>query len=137
MESARFLVAAVLFFPFPCAEAQAAEHPVPLGKSPDAAACKECHPDKGKGRHVHTAIAMGCTICHAVTNEKSGTFINLVSPANELCFTCHAKSREKVLHGPYAQGNCMFCHSPHASDWPNQMLAQCSTCAWDVTSAPA
>jgi predicted CXXCH cytochrome family protein len=105
------------------AGAQATEHPVHLGKNPDTAKCMECHVDKGKGKYVHTAIAMGCTTCHTVTNEKDATFIDLVSPANELCFTCHQKSSEKVLHGPYGQGDCIVCHSPHASDWPKQLLA--------------
>jgi predicted CXXCH cytochrome family protein len=57
-----------------------------------------------------------------VSNQNT-TIIKLVSPANVLCFTCHDKSTDAVLHGPYAQGNCIFCHSPHASDFPNQILA--------------
>jgi len=121
--SARCIVASVLCFVVLRVGAQATEHPVPLGKNPDPAKCMECHEDKGKGKYVHSAIAMGCTTCHTVKNEKDATFINLVSPANELCFTCHERSSEKVLHGPYAQGNCIVCHSPHVSDWPKQILA--------------
>jgi predicted CXXCH cytochrome family protein len=102
--------------------AQAAEHPVPLGKNPDPATCLECHSDKSKGKHVHSAIAMGCTTCHSVTSAKGVTLISLVSPANELCFTCHEKSSDKVLHGPYAEGECVACHSPHASNYPDQLL---------------
>jgi predicted CXXCH cytochrome family protein len=107
----------------PRVHARPQEHPVPLGENPDPAKCVECHADKSKGEYVHTAIAMGCTTCHAVTSKKGVTAIKLVSPASELCFTCHQKSTDEVLHGPYAQGNCSFCHSPHASDFPNQILA--------------
>ncbi len=121
--SAMYIVVTVLCFVALRVGAHAAEHPVPLGKNPDAAKCIECHVDKAKGKHVHSAIAMGCTTCHTVTSQKNATLISLVSPANELCFTCHEKSGEKFLHGPYAQGNCIVCHSPHASDWPDQLLA--------------
>lgn len=101
---------------------QAAEHPVPLAKNPDPATCVECHADKNKGKYVHSAIAMGCTTCHSVTSAKGATLISLVSPASDLCFTCHEKSSDKVLHRPYAEGECVACHSPHASNYPNQLL---------------
>ncbi len=103
--------------------AHAAQHPVPLEKNPTSAECIGCHADKSKGKYVHSAIAMGCTTCHKVTSAKGTTLITLVSPANELCFTCHKKSGEKYLHAPYAQGDCTVCHSPHASDWPDHLLA--------------
>ncbi len=102
--------------------ARAAEHPVPLGKNPDSSVCLQCHSDKNQGKHVHSAIAMGCTTCHDVTTAKGVTLISLVSPANTLCFTCHDKSSDKVLHGPYAEGLCVTCHSPHSSKYPDQLL---------------
>lgn len=105
------------------AYARAAQHPVPLGQNPDSATCIECHADKTKGKRVHSAMAMGCNACHVVTQARDVTTINLVAPAKDLCFSCHAKSTEKILHGPYAQGNCIVCHSPHSSNWPNQLLA--------------
>ena len=100
--------------------AAAAEHPVKLEKDAD---CATCHEDKTKGKSVHTAIAMGCTTCHDVKTEGDTTTVNLVSPEQELCFTCHEKSKEKVLHGPYAQGLCVACHDPHTSDFPKQLKA--------------
>lgn len=103
--------------------AKAAEHPVPLGKNPDPSVCAECHSDKSQGKHVHSAMAMGCTTCHDVISAKGVTLISLVSPANDLCFTCHAKSTERVLHGPYAEGLCIACHSPHSSNYSDQLLA--------------
>jgi predicted CXXCH cytochrome family protein len=103
--------------------AQAGQHPVSLGKNPDASKCIECHADKTKGAHMHSAMAMGCTTCHIVTQAQGATVINLIAPSKALCFSCHAKSTEKVLHEPYSQGNCIVCHSPHSSDQPNQLLA--------------
>ncbi len=103
--------------------AHAVQHPVPLKKDVNSAECIGCHGDKSKGKHVHSAIAMGCTTCHVVTSVKGATLVSLVSPADQLCFTCHEKSGDKVLHGPYAQGKCTVCHSPHASAWPNQLRA--------------
>jgi len=120
---ARYVITFVLCLVVLRTLAQTAQHPVPLGKNPDSTGCIGCHGDKTKGKHVHSAIAMGCTICHEVTSAKGVTLINLVSPANELCFTCHEKSSDKYLHAPYAQGDCIVCHSPHSSDWPDQLLA--------------
>lgn len=103
--------------------AHAREHPVPLGKKPDPSTCVQCHADKSQGKHVHSAIAMGCTACHEVTSAKGVTLVSLVSPAIDLCFTCHEKSSDKVLHGPYAEGLCIACHSPHTSSYPDQLLS--------------
>ena len=121
--AATCLAASLLCFLLLHAAAEAAQHPVPLPKNPDSAVCLGCHAGKAKGKHVHSAIAMGCTTCHAVTQQKDGTAVNLVSPAKQLCFSCHQKSTDKLLHGPYAQGNCLVCHSPHSSPWPDQLLA--------------
>ena len=103
---------------------QAGEHPVALEKNTDAAKCLECHDDKDKGKHVHSAIAMGCTTCHEVKVEKDTTFVNLVSPREELCLTCHEKSTQATLHGPYGKGSCVLCHDPHSSDYDKQLRAE-------------
>lgn len=103
---------------------QAGEHPVALEKNTDAAKCLECHDDKGKGKHVHSAIALGCTTCHEVKVEKDTTFVNLVSPREDLCITCHEKSTQATLHGPYGKGSCVLCHDPHSSDFDKQLRAE-------------
>jgi predicted CXXCH cytochrome family protein len=103
---------------------RADEHPVPLEKNVDAAKCLECHEDKTKGAHVHSAIAMGCTTCHEVKVEKDVTNVDLVSPKEELCFTCHEKSKAATLHGPYAKGDCVLCHDPHVSEFDKQLRAE-------------
>lgn len=110
--------------------APAAEHPVPLEKDAD---CATCHEDKTKGKAVHTAIPMGCATCHEVKTENEVTTVNLISPKQELCLTCHAgMTEEPVKHGPAAKGNCSTCHDPHVSDFPKQLRAEtnalCFTC---------
>ena len=124
--------------------ARAGEHPVPLEKNVDAAKCLECHDDKAKGKHVHSAIAMGCTTCHEVKVEKDTTNVELVSPKEELCFTCHEKAKGASLHGPYDTGQCVLCHDPHVSDFDKQLRAEgnklCLEChqsrAWPGKFAP-
>lgn len=111
------------------------EHPVPLEKNTDAAKCLECHEDRTKGAHVHTAIAMGCTTCHEVKVEKDTTNVDLIAPKEELCFTCHEKSKETALHGPYDKGSCVICHDPHVSEFDKQLRASgnalCQECHLD------
>jgi len=103
---------------------RADEHPIALDQKTDSAKCLECHDDKGKGVHVHSAIAMGCDSCHAIKVEKDTTLVELSSPREEICFSCHEKSKEKVLHGPYEKGGCVLCHDPHATDYENHLRAE-------------
>jgi len=105
------------------ARADLHQHPVLLPAKVDAAKCLECHKDKATGKYVHTAVSMGCTVCHTVANVKGATYITLSSRPNQLCFTCHALSTDPDLHLPYKEGNCIFCHSPHSSDFPAQLYA--------------
>lgn len=93
-------------------------HPVTLKSDASTATCNECHGNIRKGKYVHTALEMGCTNCHRVQNENGVTRVTLVAPATELCLTCHLLSEDKVLHRPYKMGDCVVCHSPHASDFP-------------------
>ena len=101
----------------------AAEHPVTLEKNVDAAKCLECHEEKSKAPHVHSAIDLGCTTCHEVKTEKDVTNIELVAPKEELCLTCHEKAKGSTVHGPYAKGGCVLCHDPHVSEFEYQLRA--------------
>ena len=58
----------------------AGTHPVPLDKNTDSAKCLECHAEKGKGKAVHSAIAMGCTSCHEIRVNKDVTRVKLILP---------------------------------------------------------
>jgi predicted CXXCH cytochrome family protein len=108
----------------------AAVHPVPLDKNTDAAKCLECHEDKSKGKHVHTAISAGCTSCHEIRVTKDVTRVKLITAtASALCVTCHADKKAADIKGtvhPPAVRDCLTCHDPHASDNPNQLLKPAS-----------
>jgi len=101
-------------------------HPVPLDKNTHSAKCLECHADKAKGKHVHTAVSLGCTSCHEIRVSKDVTRVKLITttPA-ALCFTCHADKNpaeiKGLIHKP-AVRDCLKCHDPHASDNPDQLL---------------
>ena len=100
------------------------EHPVAIPKDADSAKCLECHEEKGKGKAVHSAIQMGCTSCHEIKTQGETTNINLTAPKEQLCFTCHDKSKDDVRHAPYDKGECVTCHDPHTSDFPKQTRAE-------------
>jgi predicted CXXCH cytochrome family protein len=108
----------------------AGEHPVPLDPKTDTAKCLECHENKAKGKHVHTAVAMGCTSCHEIRVSKDVTRVKLITatPA-ALCFTCHADKNpadiKGTVHKP-AVRDCLKCHDPHASENENQLLKPAS-----------
>jgi predicted CXXCH cytochrome family protein len=100
-----------------------AAHPVVLQANTPASTCLECHGDLQKGKFVHTAMSMGCTTCHAINTKDGVTHVKLVSAEKQLCETCHALSTDKVLHGPYREGLCVTCHSPHSSNYPAHLWA--------------
>src|SRR5271165_5544902 len=91
------------------------QHPVEIKAD---ANCSECHSYLDKGKYVHTAMSMGCTTCHTVTNRDGNSYVELVSPVNQICLMCHPLSSQKVQHAPYKQGDCVICHSPHSSNFP-------------------
>lgn len=104
-------------------------HPVTLAADADTATCNECHRYISQGKYVHTAISMGCTACHQVKTEKGVTTVTLLSPVNQLCLTCHTLESGKSVHRPYKLGDCIVCHSPHASDFPaHTWVAHQDTC---------
>ena len=97
-------------------------HPVHLDPDTKSSTCLECHSSLKDGKYVHTAMQMGCATCHSIQEEKNGTSVALVSPVDQLCFTCHQKSSDPVLHQPYAERACTVCHSPHSSNFPAHTL---------------
>jgi predicted CXXCH cytochrome family protein len=101
-------------------------HPVPLDPKTDSAKCLECHEDKGKGKFVHSAIAMGCTSCHEIRTNKDVTRVKLITATpGKLCLQCHADKDATQIKGrvhPPAVRDCTTCHDPHTSDNKNQLL---------------
>ena len=102
---------------------------------PPEALCMSCH-DKtvGEGtRTVHGPVEQGhCVACH--DPHSSDYDDQLVANVPQLCFGCHDQGQtdhegrtlppveqtfvDKSLtqHPPFARGDCLLCHEPHASD---------------------
>ncbi len=115
----RWLVQLILLLVGCTSLAVAATHPVPLDPKADSSTCLQCHEDKSKGAHVHSAIAMGCTSCHEIRVNKDITRVKLItSTPQALCITCHADKNAATLKGtvhPPAVRDCIKCHDPHQS----------------------
>ncbi len=103
----------------------AAKHPVPLDPKADPKTCLECHEDKSKGPHVHTAIQTGCTSCHEIRVNKDVTRVKLTKTTSQaLCLSCHDNHRVQpgqTMHPP-AVRDCVKCHDPHVSANEQQLL---------------
>ncbi len=110
----------------PAARATAAVHPVPLDKNTDSAKCLECHEDKAKGKHVHSAIKTGCMSCHEIRVNRDVTRVKLITATPvSLCVSCHADKKAADIKGtvhPPAVRDCLACHNPHTSDNQDQLL---------------
>ncbi len=104
----------------------AKQHPVPLDPKADSKMCLDCHADKTKGKAVHSAMAMGCTSCHEIRNNRDITRVKLTTTTpSGLCLTCHGDKKAADINGkvhPPAVRDCLKCHDPHASDNKNQLL---------------
>lgn len=101
-------------------------HPVQLDKDTDSAKCAACHENKAKGKVVHSAIALGCNVCHEVRVNKDITRVKLVATtAAKVCVTCHADKNaadiKGVVHPPGVR-DCLECHDPHTSENANLLL---------------
>jgi predicted CXXCH cytochrome family protein len=127
----------------------AGKHPVPLEKGVKETQCLECHEEKTKGAHVHTAVTMGCFSCHEVRVNKDVTRIKLVKNTNTtLCLSCHDNKQAvdgQTMHKPAAR-ECIKCHDPHMSANTNQLIKPtsgsskednlCLTCHTEGTNVP-
>ena len=111
-------------------QAGAAVHPVPLDKNTDSAKCLECHEEKSKGKHVHTAVAAGCLSCHEIRVSRDVTRVKLITATpTALCISCHGDKKAADIKGkvhPPAVRDCLSCHDPHASANANQLLKPAS-----------
>lgn len=103
-------------------------HPskIPPQQTGNVKFCASCH-KTAEGKFTHTAVrAMGCVGCHDIKTQGETTTIGLVASGKALCLICHgdkdgaqAKGR---IHAPVAEGECVTCHSPHASGNKFQLL---------------
>lgn len=117
-----------------CHSAHETQYPGLL-KFPPEALCVSCHnkmvPDGVKT--VHGPVEKGqCTACHDAHSADIDE--HLVAEVPQLCFSCHDQDQtdhegktlpaveasylDKTLnqHPPFARGDCLLCHDPHASD---------------------
>lgn len=93
--------------------------PVPFSHGPYAAGqCELCHDNLSTVGFRKSAKEEP----KGVPQLAQTTPGRLVTPLKELCVECHInKSRESEsgedlwFHGPVANGECVFCHSPHQS----------------------
>lgn len=103
--------------------------------------CLECHNDIGKEQVVHSPFGAGeCTSCHQPLKgrqhpEEKGS-VALVEAGAKLCYMCHESlAGKKHVHAPVASGDCIACHSPHASAnaklLKNSGASLCLTCHED------
>ena len=111
----------------PCHGVDQIEHPFIDQKQIKSETCLTCHPTKQDAKFVHTAIRMGCEICHHAVSENQRTIITLVETGGQLCASCHEAKNEPVLHGPYKAGQCLICHDPHIGAFKDQIRADVNT----------
>lgn len=89
--------------------------------------CLECHSVHSSDQNsllkkiVHDPVAeLECGSCHEGPQKADAA---LVSAAAELCLQCHddVDTAAKDAHEPMAGGDCLECHSPHASDFSGML----------------
>jgi predicted CXXCH cytochrome family protein len=94
-------------------QATTIEHP---GILPKDANCSFCHANKTKGKSVHSAMTLPCTVCHLIETQGDMTTLNLFMPKETICFACHEKSAPLQRHSPGANVKCVECHDSHSSN---------------------
>jgi predicted CXXCH cytochrome family protein len=102
-------------------QASIIEHP---GVLPKDANCSSCHANKTKGKSVHSAMAIPCTVCHLTETQGDMTTLNLVMPKEKICFACHEKSAPLPRHSPGVKAPCVECHDSHSSSRPALLREQ-------------
>jgi predicted CXXCH cytochrome family protein len=96
----------------PAMHASVIEHP---GIVPKDANCSSCHANKTKGKSVHSAMLLTCTVCHLARTEGDMTTLNLAWPKEKICSACHQQFVELQQHSPVVKGQCVDCHDTHSS----------------------
>lgn len=90
------------------------------------------------GRISLMAHPGGCRGCH----EGMGTTLPSHPPPANVCSDCHAALADGMekQHGPFALGDCLACHVPHASSFPalgrRPEPELCSQCHSDLLLCP-
>ena len=103
------------------------EHPFIDPKDIKSDTCIKCHPNEANGKFVHAAVGLGCESCHTATSEMNRTIITDIATGGNLCALCHDAKKDAVPHEPYKTGQCLVCHDPHASNYPDEIRASANT----------
>jgi predicted CXXCH cytochrome family protein len=105
--------------------------------------CHEVRKEEFKSRYVHKPVSQDCTICHdphgsatefhlRSRKNKAGHYIKSKQPIKDLCLSCHTKLNPKIAkaiksakfqHKPVQDGKCLYCHTPHSTNFPKQLKA--------------
>lgn len=106
---------------------EAADHPHVDTTDLKPETCLKCHPSKNQGKFVHSAVGMGCEVCHQVVSGDSQSTITLRASDGNLCAKCHETTKDPILHAPYRQGRCLICHNPHSGPYMAETRAAAAT----------
>ena len=94
------------------AQTHTIEHPGILHKEDN---CSSCHADKTRGKSVHSAMEVVCTVCHLAQTQGDMTTLTLSLPKEEICFSCHEKTMLQQ-HTSDVKKICVDCHDAHSSN---------------------
>ena len=118
----------------PMAQARTIEHPGILHKEDN---CSACHGDKTKGKSVHSAMEIACTICHQAETQGDMTTLQLSQPKEEICFSCHEKNMMLREHPKAVQTLCIDCHDAHSSSRRMLLLEPLNSSSGNSVMLPA
>ncbi|MFH1321654.1 MAG: cytochrome c3 family protein [Bacteroidota bacterium] len=90
--------------------------------------CTDCHGKLIEQEVIHASVE-ACDNCHQATGKEhpqsnvKGFILSEKVPL--LCYSCHdEKNIKKNVHPPLKDGNCMTCHSAHASSEEKLLLLE-------------
>lgn len=101
----------------------------------------ECHPGVKARSYLHGPLRVNaCESCHKLDDAVTHRF-QPTQDGPEACSLCHTPEiiPGATQHAPYAQGQCLACHDPHASDEPRMLRGRryadsCTSCHPDPTA---
>jgi predicted CXXCH cytochrome family protein len=116
------------------AQARTIEHPGILHKEDS---CSACHGEKIRGKSVHSAMEIACTICHQAQTQGDMTLLQLELPKGEICFSCHEKTMMLREHPDAVRKLCVDCHDAHSSNRRMLLLEPLNTSRGNPLMVPS
>lgn len=95
------------------AESRGVEHPGSIHADDN---CSSCHAEKSRGKSVHSAMALPCTVCHLAQTQGDMTTLRLLMPKPKICSACHGQSLSVREHRAVPNRACLDCHDAHSSN---------------------